>query len=100
MSKWADYAIIAVRFKNEDSHIDQVKFLTDNGNSLENVQITSREMIVQAIENNVSFVTAYQKENSWSRGDNVGIIRVNHQKFIRTDGNNIEADNLGELPEF
>ncbi len=33
-------------------------------------------------------------------GAKVEIIRVKGIKYLRTDGNSTEADNLGELPEF
>ena len=101
MSKWADYAITAARFKKEKRHIEHVKILKDAGEKLSSEQITSRSEIVRCLENNVTFVTAYKKDDkNWKKGDDVRIVKINGTKFIRTDGNSIEEDNLGELPEF
>lgn len=98
--KWADYVITAVKFKTEKRHIEQVKIMEDNGEQLLAEQITSRQEIVSAIGRGVSFVTAYPKDGKWQRGDNVEVVIINNTQFIRTDGDRIEEDNLGELPEF
>ncbi len=98
--KWADYAIIAVKFKKEKRHIEKIKIREDTGDKLANEQTVLREEVVRAIENRTKFVTAYSRNNQWCKGDEVIIVEINYTKFIRTDGNRIEADNLGELPEF
>ena len=100
MTKWSDYAIIAVQFRKEKRHIDKVKIKEDNGDKLIDEQIVSRDKAVNAIEGGINFVTAYNKQNQWTKGDNVEIVIINNTKFIRTDGNRIEEDNLGELPEM
>lgn len=102
MSKWANYAIVAVRYKESErqKHIEQVKIREDTGDLLTNERIVSREDIVRKILKNVSFVTAYKKGGKWKLGDEVNIVRINDIYFIRTEGNRIAEDNLGELPEF
>ena len=101
MTKWADYVIIAVRFKNEKQHIEQVKIMTDTGDTLTNKKIVSRIEIIRLIESGDKIFTVYKKDDgNWKKGDAVGIVNIRGVKFIRTDGNSIEKDNLGELPEF
>lgn len=101
MSKWADYVIAAVRFKKEKKHIEQVKLYPDLGEQLGTEQTKSRQEVVQLIEAGTTFKTVYKNESGkWSKGDDVGIVLIRGSKFIRTDGNSIEEDNLGELPEY
>src|SRR3989344_4270707 len=100
MTKWSDYAIIAVQFRKEKRHIDKVKIREDNGDKLVNEQIVSRDNIVNTIERGIKFITVYNKQNQWTKGDDIKIVLINNTKFIRTDGNRIEEDNLGELPEM
>jgi hypothetical protein len=98
--KWADYVITAVKFKKEKRHIEYVKVRLDDGAKLLAEQIILRADIISAIERDISFATAYQKDGLWHIGDNVGIVVVDNIQFIRTDGNSKEEDNLGALPEF
>lgn len=101
MVKWADYAIVAVRFKRDNkTHIEEVKRREDTGDKLINERPMLREDVVRALENNTTFVTSYKEKDKWVKGNEVHIIVVNNKKFIRTDGNSIEEDNLGDLPTF
>ena len=101
MTKWADYAITSVKFKKEKRHIEQVKIREDGGEKLGSEQIVFRSKVVSLLDSGKTIVTAYKNNlNKWQRGDDVSVVEIRGIKFIRTDGNNIEEDNLGELPEF
>ena len=95
-----DYLITAVRFKKEKRHIELVKIWKDESNQVSNPQTVPRSSIVSAIERGTSFMTAYDKGGRWWRGAAVETVLINGTKFIRTDQDRIEEDNLGELPEF
>ena len=57
--------------------------------------------MVNKIESNYTFVTVTKDEDgNWNKGQEVHIIEVNGTKYIRTDKNSDEDDNLGNLPEF
>jgi hypothetical protein len=43
MTKWADYCITAVHFNEKHTHIDQVKRRPDNGETLGETAIVSRQ---------------------------------------------------------
>lgn len=63
----------------------------------------SREDVIVRIENNrATFVTMSRNpENKWVRGENVRVrTGAGGKKYLRTDANNIDADNLGNLPNF
>ncbi|MEM6843216.1 MAG: DUF3892 domain-containing protein [Bacteroidota bacterium] len=39
-------------------------------------------------------------DNKWRKGEDVHIVEVNGEQYIRTDSNSKESDNLENLPEF
>ena len=61
----------------------------------------ARSKVVSEIGNNKTFITTIRSDKGeWARGEDVRIITVNNTKYLRTDKNNTEKDNLGKLPEF
>ncbi|MDE0401162.1 MAG: DUF3892 domain-containing protein [Candidatus Poribacteria bacterium] len=101
MTKWADYAIVTVRYDADHSRIIRVKRRTDTGDKLENEINKTRTEIVDSIRSGKTYVTARKEAKSkWVKGDAVKIIKLGDTDFIRTDGNETKKDNLGELPEF
>lgn len=101
MAKWADYCISAVRYNTEHTHIDKVRVCPDLGDKLGNFSEIVRGDVVNAIERGNSFVTIYaNSDGNWKKGEDVRIIIVGGEKYLRTDANSKAADNLGNLPEF
>ena len=101
MSKWADYVIVGVNFKKDDKkHILEVKICEDIEDKLVNEKPVSRQRVIEFLERDLKIITSYIENKKWKRGDDVGIVSINNTKFIRTDGNSTEEDNLGKLPEF
>lgn len=99
--KWADFTISAVSYNAEKEHIEKVTTMIDNGENLGSPEIVARSTVVSNLERGFSYVTIYKSnDGKWKRGDNVEVVIINNNKFIRTDGNRIAKDNLGELPEF
>ncbi len=80
----ADLVIVAVNYSKEPKHIEKVK--ASGGG------IFSRQEIVLLLEMGKNIIT--------NLGAKVEIVNVKGNKYIRTDKNNIEADNLGSLPTF
>lgn len=101
MEKWADYCISAVSYSEDPKHIKEAKVHEDRGDGIGPGEIWSRSQIVSSIESGYSFITILKTEDDkWKRGEDVHIIEVKGKKYIRTDKNEIEEDNLGELPEL
>lgn len=100
MDKWADFAITAVRYDENKTHIVQVKRRKDSGKSLEAPEIKNRSVIIDSIEKGYTYVSSYKKNEKWIEGKEVHIIKVDGKKYLRTDSNKTTKDNLGELPEF
>ena len=101
MEKWADYGISKVEYNKEHTHIVKVFVHEDRGDEISSGEEWVRTKVVSSIDNKKTFVTILKnKEGKWNRGEDVRIITVEGTKYIRTDQNSKESDNLGELPEF
>ena len=101
MAQWADYLISEVRYNSDHTHIDQVKAHKDNGESVGESKIYSRQTIVDAINKDTTFVTVYKNsEGNLDKGQKVFVIKVNSTSYLKTVDNDKEEDNLENLPEF
>ncbi len=71
---------------------------------MKNPNLFSRDEIVQSIdEDNDRWYTCVFKEKVggkrvWEKGSRIHTVDIDDKKYIRTDRNKKDADNLGELP--
>lgn len=102
MSKWADFVITKVKYDKNHNYIEDVERLRDNGTSnLSDKKVKSRSVIINAIKDGFTYVTAFKtSEGNLKKGSIVKIIKINGIEYIKTEENNIERDNLENLPEF
>jgi hypothetical protein len=101
MAKWADYLISAVRYNEKKTHIEMVRVHEDLGDKVGSSTDIARGIVITSIKNGNSYVTIFKAANgNWQRGEDVRIITVNGEEFLRTDANEKASDNLGNLPEF
>ena len=80
----ADFVIVGVNYSKIKKHIEKVKMRTGD--------TFSRQEVIDKLESGKKIITA--------PGTEVSIVNVKGIKYIRTDKNSIEEDNLGELPTF
>ena len=101
MAKWADYGISKVQYNDVHTHIVKVKVHEDQGDKMGSEEEWARTRVVSSITSGKTFVTIVKGSgDNWNRGGDVRIITVKGTKYIRTDQNSKESDNLGDLPEF
>jgi len=104
MTKWADYLISAARYNKAHTKIQQVCVHPDKDDKVGKKSIWERIEVVETIENRgKSFCTIWKESPSggkWKKGADIHLFLVEDEKFLRTDKNEIEEDNLGALPEF
>lgn len=63
--------------------------------------IWTKDQVVTYINGGQSFKTIYMKaDGQWHIGEDVRVVVIDGESFLRTDANKIKADNLGELPEL
>lgn len=101
MAKWADFVIAKVKYNRDHTQIVEVETRSDTGESISNdARRVSRPDVVAAILRGTTFVTAYMRDGKWQKGEDVRVVTIHGERFIRTDSNSGRADNLGNLPEY
>lgn len=98
-----DYVITKVSYDNDHSRITHVKrSVYDNSeNSFGSSTEKSRQTVIKSIESGDEYYTVPPNgSGGYQWGDSIEVIPIKGEKFLRTDGNEVEEDNLGELPEF
>lgn len=103
MAKWADYLISAVRYETSSTehHISQLRVHADRDDTMGPAETWTKNQVVVSINGGQRFKTIYKKaDGKWYMGEDVRVVVIDGESFLRTDANKIKADNLGELPEF
>lgn len=102
MSGWGDYAITAVRYNNRSTRIIKVERREVKPEKLTNPEIVERSAVVAGIDSDDKYTTAIKNEDSgkWEFGNEIHVVNVDGEDFIRTDQNETKEDNLGGLPTF
>jgi hypothetical protein len=101
MTKWADYCISAVRYNEDETHIVKVKVYADKGDTIGDSSEWKREKVVSEIEGGTTFVTIFKgTDEKWKKSQDVHVVKVNANKYMRTDKNSRASDNLENLSEF
>jgi hypothetical protein len=98
--KWADYLISAVRYDAAAAHIEEVQVRLDEGEKVGGPSTWSRSKVIERLEAGYTVVTIFRSDGSWQRGAEVRVIRIDDEKFIRTDADRTKEDNLEDLPSF
>ncbi len=88
-----------------ETKIECVKAFLRTVDGLMNPLMYERDSIIQSIANDDKWYTCVLKEkrgarNIWTLKAEIHVVEVYGEKFIRTDGNKMKADNLGELPSL
>jgi len=84
----------------EETRIERVMAMMVTVNGLSLPLGYDRKDVVQGIQRGDNWYTCLQKNESWIITAEIHVVEVDSEYFIRTKGNNIKSDNLGELPEF
>lgn len=101
MAKWADFLISAVRYSADETHIERVRVREDLGDKVGRIpKEFLRAEVVKNIKSGKTYVTIFRSQNEWKKGQDVHIIKVGNEEFMRTDKNQKARDNLENLPTF
>ncbi len=97
---WVKNVITNVHYNPQRSRIDSVYVRQYLGTSLSDPVMNTRQQVVNMIDMGEKFVTATLSNNQWSAGEDVRVVLIRNGRYLRTDNNQTESDNLGSLPEF
>ena len=104
-----EYWVSHKRMNQDETRIESVKALIKKpeGGLLQGKEFL-RDQVVNSIEDTKvknKWITCKfnRKEGDtifWDPGEKIHVIVIHGTKFIRTDKNHTESDNLGELPDY
>ena len=101
MTKWADFGISAVRYSSDEAYIDKVKVHEDKDTEMGAGIEKTRKQVIAGMKLGQTYVTILKGDDGkWRRGQDVHIIEIDGEEFIRTDANKKKSDNLENLPQF
>ncbi len=98
MEKWADYLISQVKY-DADHLISFVMCHEDIGQTLTDGMLVDRMTLASELKKNRKYATVYDGGKSWKFGHRIRLHKVDGLPYIRIDGNQVNLDNLGDLPE-
>lgn len=94
------YLIYQVHHNSKHTHIEKVKTYRDDGFNLTSPEEQARTTGILNLKASYTYKTIYKNvEGKYTMGEDVRIIKVGSEEFIRTDTNTKASDNLGNLPE-
>ncbi len=101
MDKWADYLISGVKTNPDQKHIDFIECHSDFGCVVcENI-ILSRIDLIANMKKGCTYATVFRTAmGKWRKGQQINLINVNGEEFLRTDSKNTASDNFDDVPEF
>ena len=98
MNNEAEYSISRVRYDHHNRRIQLVRVHTEPSHFL--LGNYARHQVVESIGRGDRWITILQDDVHWRRGADIHVVVVNGREYLGTDRNEVEEDNLGELPEF
>ena len=99
MAKWADYLISQVSY-DQNHIITKAKQHRDIGNEMGDGEIVDRDVVAGNLGHGVKYMTVYGDLDKIRMGKNVRYFRAYEDHYIRTDGNKVMTDNLGDIPNL
>lgn len=95
-----DYVISAVRRRGDKKRIESVKQHRLYGDSIGQGEEASRHQVILNMDAGMTYYTVTFRNGRYVLLDRVAKYSLPSGKYIRTDGNRKEGDNLGRLSIF
>ena len=100
MQKWADYLISGVKSESP-SRIKLVEVHSDFGYMVCETTIFSRAEVITNMKSGVTFSTVFRTPmGKWRKGDDVHLVTINGEDYLRTDNQCIAQDQFDNVPEI
>lgn len=101
MQKWADYLISGVKSIRGSNRISYAEVHSDFGCLVCETTVESREQVMANIKRGISYATVFRTTlGKWRRGEDVRVVTVNGEEYLRTDAKPEAGDNFNDAPEI
>jgi hypothetical protein len=101
LHKWADYLVSAVRTHPNQNRIESLEVHSDFGNMVSETALLSREDVIANIKKGVTYSTVFRTAmGKWRKGEDVHLLTINGEDYLRTDTENTPQDQFDDVPEL
>ena len=101
VSEQADFYIEKVRYNKGNTRIVWVSVRQNSSNRLTGAHNMVRKRMISLIREGKQFMTIFRNpEGKYRKGQKISVVRVKGIEYIRTDQDELEKDQLENLPEF
>ncbi len=101
MNERADFYIEKVRYNKNHTRIVWVSVREDSSPKLSGAYNMVRKRMVSLMGEGKQFMTIFRNpEGKYRKGQKISVIRVKGNEYIRTDQDEMEKDQLKDLPEY
>ncbi len=101
MQKWADYLISGVKTDSNNNRIKTVEAHTDFGCMVCETTVFTREDVIAHIKEGQTFSTVFRTPmGKWRKGDDVHLVTINGEDYLRTDSKVLAQDQFDNVPEI
>lgn len=99
---YADFGVERVRYSGTRTAIAELLIhRCETNDSMTQLGWYTRHSIIDHIKSGQKYMTIQidRQSNTWHKGADIHVVRTSSGEYLRTDQNQISADNLGNLPE-
>jgi hypothetical protein len=101
MQKWADYLISGVRTHPNLNRVDSLEVHSDFGCMVCKTDIVSRAEVIASMKKGCTYSTVYRTPmGKWRKGEDVRLVTINGEDYLRTDAECKPADQFDNVPEL
>jgi hypothetical protein len=101
LDKWADYLVSAVKTNHNQTQIHSVEVHSDFGCVVCETLILLRADVIANIKKGCTYTTVFKTAiGKWRKGEDVHLVNVNGEDYLRTDTKSTASDNFEHVPEF
>lgn len=97
MGHLANYIATHYRRGERPGYISAIRLLERGEDDFEDRDLVERDAIIELLDDGAR-IFAWD-DDSEGLGDEIELVEVDGEPFLRTDGEQLRADNLGALPE-
>ena len=98
MEKWCDYTISNIRVT--DGEISAVYLHEDMGSYIRAIGVKTDKEVIALIDKGYKVMTMTWGYPKWYKGANVTVVNGQYQRYLRTQRDKTEKDNLENLPKI
>jgi hypothetical protein len=97
MEQPARFIITHVRWSSTPGHVAELRVLERTSDQFEDRGLMGRDQVIALLEDDEFFFVWDDEEENI--GEELELVKVQGDKFLRTDGQRLRADNVDDLPE-